>query len=248
MLKVSLLIGGVMSCLGIGWPANQKLWEVIIQAVVTTVLTGVATVFAAKYGANRAFELNVKMEYEKKRNENYVNGRMALFNLTRMFDILHALKVQIIDPHRNDELSLITIPAVPPREIIKLNYEALSYLFETDYPNLLTELAITEEWYAEAIKHVNERSRLHRQEFQSQLERLEKEKLDPGQTKEIQIKNILGNTLFLTLKNATTLMISEVDATQIRIKKNAEQLSKCLQGLFPERKPFNLVFPDEYKI
>lgn len=206
-------------------------------------VTGIATIAAAYFGAKYAFEKNAEKECENVRNQNRVNGNIALFNLTRMFEILEAFQSQFINPKRNDKYPFLSIRDTLPRETMKLNLEILYFLLETDVPNLLGETAITEEWYVEAIKHINERSRIHREEYQPLLEILQKVRSYKGPLDENQIKENVGAYIFDRLKVATELMIKDVDDAIPRIINNAEQLSKCLKMQFPEGNFINPQFP-----
>ncbi len=236
MLKPFSLMAGVISCLGIGWLAYQKLWE----AIITVVVTSIATVGAAYFGAKVAFDKNAEKERENIRNQNRINGNIALFNLMHMINLLGSFRLQFIDPWRtNDHAFLLILPALP-FEKIKLNVEALSFLLETDEPNLLGELALSEEAYRNAVGSINERSRLHRDDVQPKLEQAG---FIQGQHNANQAADLLGNRLNQTLKLATDTMIKVVDETIDRLKINTERLGKCLKTHFPEGKTIHVEFP-----
>lgn len=233
-------MAGIISCIGIGWLAYNKSWESIITATVTVLVTGIATIFAAKYGATLAFELSAKKERDEIKNINRADGNIAVFILGRMITELDAYRKDCIEPNRAYEFAFLAIRPTLTIEKLKLNIEGLYFLLETDEANLLGELALTEQWYRITIDAINERSRIHREEAQP---RLEKGGFIQGQTPTIKAPPLLGERLCFILKDATDTMIKGVDDTIDRLKLYAEQLAKCLKKNFPEGKTIRIEIP-----
>ncbi len=209
------------------------MWE----AIITVIVTGVATVGAAYYGATKAFELNASKEHEEIKNKNRADGNIAIFILGRMITDLVAFRKDFIEPNRGNQYAFLAILPTLPIEKLRLNIEELYFLIETEEANLLGELSLTEKWYLIAIDSINERSRFHREEAQP---RLEKGGFIQGQTSTIQAAPLLGDRVYQTLLLATETMIKEVDDTIDRLNIYAEQLAKCLKKNFPEGKTIRI--------
>jgi hypothetical protein len=235
------ITAGIAFILGVGagWIVTGSYWDVLF----TSYLPALATLLAAFYGAKYAFEFQRRKEAEDKKKKDLVSANIAIYTLMRMANALLVFRKQVIDPFRGRPTAFLEIPAVlhPVGEDIKINSESLYFLLETKELNLLAEILIEEERYKTAIRCINERSDLHRNEIQPLLERAGlKEK---GFLSMTQIEEILGSRLFVTLNTSTDQIIDHVDQTITSIQIVSTMFYDCIKRIYPDDQIIRYSFP-----
>ena len=174
-------------------------------------ITSLATLAAAYFGAKYAFSLQKEKE---KRNSDMADvkaANSAIFELARTYNKFMAIKKQFIDEHRNKpERHLMIKPLVgmswePP----KFNYDAISFLFRSSDPNLLGTLSLVEAEIASTLDLIKQRSAMHVDVLQPAIERLSQRFGD--QLSMQQIEDELGQRLVATFEMNTDYMIQGVD-------------------------------------
>lgn len=215
---------------GAGWMARGNHLDVFF----TSYVPALATLVAAFCGANYAFQLQMEKEIADNKRRNVVNANIAIFSLIRMRNKLLNFQEQIIKPHHNNDLkSFLEMPPTLDllKDDIKLNIESLYFLLETDDRNLLGELSCEEGRYRSALDAINDRSQLHRQEIQPSLERAGfAHGIDYS---EEQIKDMIGQRLYIILQESTTQVKNHVDSTADSLKKITDKLTASLKKQYP---------------
>jgi hypothetical protein len=214
-----------------------------LKALFTIYLPALATLMATYFGAKYAFDLQAEKEKEVIKQKNIANGNLAIFNLTRMINKLLAYQRQIIDPVRDKATSFLEMrPTVhSEKDYISLNIDPLSFLIETDDPNILGELSVEESKYQSALDAINERSMIHRNEVQPLLER--SGVVEGGDYSFEMIEAAIGNRLYTTLKRSTEQVIDHVDTTVESVWKISNKLSQVLRQKYPKEKIINIENP-----
>ncbi|MCG8672782.1 MAG: hypothetical protein MI867_25500, partial [Pseudomonadales bacterium] len=104
------------------------------------------------------------------------------------------------------------LPAMMTNEFDDLvqNYEELSFILSSDYPNLVLELSIEQEKYEQAIKSITARSEFLLKEFQPILEN---RGLNKKEFPKDEFKKLLGERVFETCFNYSKDMKMHVIST-----------------------------------
>jgi hypothetical protein len=214
---------------GAGWILSGKHWEIFY----TSYVPALATLIAAFYGAKYAFQFQNKKEDAKNRENNLLNGNLAIYNLMRMANTLFVYRKQFIEPVREKSTAFLEMP--PSLELleddIKFSMDNLFFLLQSDEINFIGELAVEKSRFQRALDAINERSRIHRLEVQPALEKAGV--VQGGDYTFQQIESILGDRLNHTIRQATDQVINSVDETIISLNAAADKLSKILKAIFP---------------
>lgn len=198
-----------------------------------TIITTVATLAAAYFGALFAFKFQSRTEERKIRSNNVAAGNRAMFLLLRQFNSLSVIQKQIIEPHRKHPLKFIVMrPSLPLNyDNLKVDVNNLSFLLETKHRNVLMELLLEENKFHAAVQALNERSKVHLHDAQPVLEKAGI--VDGGDYSLSQLKEALGNRLFIQLSRSTDEMIDHTDSSIKSLMEMGERLYKVLTELYP---------------
>ena len=209
----------------------------------TSYIPALATLVAAYYGANYAFQFQNDKEKDDLKRRNIVSVNSSIFTLTRMANKLFIFQRDIINPVRNSPVFFLDMPPTMDmeKELIKLEIDSLYFLLETDDRNLLGEIMIEEERYRSAIEAINMRSRTHIQEVQPLLESAGV--LPSGSYTLKQFEEILGIRLFTTIKQSSAQVITHVDRTLISLKEVADKLNASIKRQYPDNRVINFTLP-----
>jgi hypothetical protein len=234
LIGLSFILG-----FGLGWIAEGGRWELLF----TSYVPALATLLAAFYGARFAFEFQNKKDKEGIRKHQITEGNKAIFALTRMANTLMVFQKQIISPVREDPMRFVTMQATLEIEHeVKLDFDSLSFLLDTDDRNLLGELMVEQDRYGRSLDAINHRSRMHLLNAQPLLERAGV--TQDGMYSIEQFQEALGVRLFKSLQQATEQTISSVDDSIQSIECVSGKLTDCLKKLYPEATIIRFVKPD----
>ncbi len=213
----------------------------LIYIIYSRISNAVSRISSAKY----AFDFQRNKEAEAGRRSNVVNGNNVIFSLMRMTATLISYRKTVIDPIRDETIAFIIMkPTLQElRDDIKLNVERLYFLLETPDPNLLNEIMAVENSYRYLLDAINERSRIHDQEVQPAMERAGIT-LGVGYTVE-QIKAAIGPRLYLTLKQSTEHIISQVNQLIPGLKDIGDKLGNTLKRLYPHHTIINFLVVED---
>lgn len=236
------ITAGITFILGVGagWIAKGSHWDVLF----TSYVPALATLVAAFYGAKYAFDFQRKKEEADKKKKDLVSANIASFNLMRMANSLLVIRKQVIDPFRGKPTAFLEIPALlhTIEEDIRINAESLYFLLETKERNLLPEIIVEERRYVTAIHSINERSTLHRNEIQPLLESAGVKQ--GGEYSREQLKQALGERMFITINMATDQVITHVDETISSIQAVSNKFADCMKIMYPDEYVMRYSLPE----
>ena len=213
-------------------------WSVFTLYVSTTIL-------ATFFGASAAFFLERRTKKKEYKQVSLSSANRALFILSRQFSILNQFRNQIINPVRDDPGAWINIPAILPKTHEDLRYDigSLQFLFESEDPNLLTELLMEEDRFFEAIKTINARSKKHSNELQPKLAALGVK--EGAYCTDLELEKTLGIDLVWSMKSLTKSLVEHVDEGIDGLKAIHDKLISTFTKLFPDERIIEIKFPDK---
>ena len=204
--------------------------ELIIKhsGVITSTLT---TLMAAFFGAWFAFRFqeskNKKLELKGKK----AALNKALFIIFRQFNELMFIKNKI-DQCRNIPIRAFSMPAnISSNNNIVLNDHELSFLLETDQPDLLFKLLVEHDRFKQAIVAYDMRTKLHINEIQPALEKYNL--IDRNVSLE-EFQDKLGQRLFISAVKITDSLFQHIDETIISHEEFGKVLFDFSKKMFPK--------------
>lgn len=226
---------------GAGLIIRNKDWSNFL----TSYIPALATLVAAYYGAKFAFEFQNQKELENEKKHNLIAANKAIFTLSRMANDLFVYQRDYINPVRDDKEVFLELRPTShyDKELFKLDIESLSFLLNTDFRNLLSEVAIEVERYISAIEAINLRSNIHLHEIQPKLERAGFKSGLSITITDADLEIILGNRLLSMLKETTDQVITHVDSTIESLKLVADRLKDSMKSIYPDQKIITFSLP-----
>jgi hypothetical protein len=197
------------------------------------IINALATLAAAFLGAFFAFIFQERKEGRKIRTSNIAAGNRAMFLLSQQFNELSVIQKQIIEPARKHPVRFVVMRPSPPLNYESLRFEVntLSFLLETKHRQVLMDLLIEEGRFHAAVQALNERSKVHLSDAQPVLDKAGIE--EGGDYSISQLKEALGNRLFVQLSRATDEMIDYVDSSIKSLLQMGDKLYEVLRELYP---------------
>ncbi|WP_154650032.1 hypothetical protein [Methylophilus methylotrophus] len=242
ILKIgtSFLLG-----VGAGLMIRNKDWHNFI----TSYIPALATLVAAYYGAKFAFEFQNQKELEIEKKNNLIAINKAIFTLSRMANDLFVYQRDYINLVRDEKEAFLKLRPTSQydKELFKLDIESLSFLLNTDFRNLLSEIAIEGERYIAAIEAINLRSNIHLNEIQPKLENAGFKNGLSITISDADLELILGNRLLSMLKETTEQVITHVDSTIESLKLVADRLKDSMKTIYPDQKIITFNLPKSSK-
>ena len=230
---------------GAGLIIQNKDWSNFL----TSYIPALATLVAAYYGARFAFDFQNKKESDDERKHNLIAANKAIFTLSRMANDLFVYQRDYINPVRDQKEIFLSLRPTNQfdKELFELDIEALSFLLNTDFRTLLSEVAIEGERYRSAINAINLRSDIHLHEVQPKLESAGFKDGKTTVITEADLDRILGNRLYSILKETTDQVIFHVDSTIESLKLIAKKLKDCMKSIYPDEKIITFSLPEDTK-
>jgi hypothetical protein len=201
------------------------------QWTLGSVVQPLATLLAAFGGAGSAFLLQNRRERHKAVGDNRAAANRALFILAQFANQLTLIQRQLVDPVRESPARLIVMRPTLTLDYrhLKFDVAGLSFLLDTDDPNILGELIAVENKFHTAIDSVNHRSRLHTEQAQPAIEKSGRKTVKS----EAELREALGERLFVSLRMATEGAIRAIDDTLASCVQVGSRFSKECRALFP---------------
>lgn len=202
-----------------------------INSVVLLVLSSFLSTFL---GATYAFRLNSKKDKEKEDERRQSALQLALFILARQDNAIRTVWKQIKDWDGRKDAFFNMPPIVTPLyEDLKQNFSEISFLLETDSPNVLFKLSIEQERFSQTIIAINERAKFHFEDFQPKV-------ADTGiGGKDVtldEVKNILGERIFGVMEATTKNLFSHLSLSLKSLSSTADELFKLAKKEYPNCK------------
>ena len=238
-----IIIIGISFVLGAaaGWIAQGRFLKVFF----TSYVPALATLLAAYFGAKYAFTFHLDKEAEDTRRKNIVSGNIVIFNLVRMINNLLDFQRQIIDPVRGKSSAFLEMSPTTQlsKEDISIKLSSIYYILENEDRNLLGEISVELSRYQKAIDAINQRSIIHIHEVQPALERAGI--VQGGDYRVEQIKQALGDRLYVTMHESTNQVIEHVDKTLLSLREIGGKLTQFLKRQFPGETIISISIPDQ---
>ncbi|MBY0475107.1 MAG: hypothetical protein K2Q13_08630 [Nitrosomonas sp.] len=205
--------------------------DVSLLPFINTLIAPLATLVAAFFGAKYAFKLQAQQKQEETYRTEVEAGNKVIFQLIRLHNKFGAIREQFIEKYRDNSGRHYLIQPIAGLDIKDphINYDSLSFIFNSGELNILTELSSFEQEIASAIEVISRRSDHHYRIIQPAVEQLEKE-----HGKEItleKIDSILGKREAQIAKMSTDNMIMCVDSI-MHYDKLIIKLSNLMKGLY----------------
>lgn len=172
------------------------------------VMNGVTTLIGAFLGAMLAFLFQLCLNRRQDQKAALMSTHRILFCLLQQMNTILLVHKDYIFPHLNNPGRFISIPAIHEFDIEKnsFDFSTFSFMLESSESRaIMYDLYLAQESYIEALRALNERSRLHKEEVQP---RLASAGIGNGSmiTDEI-VKLALGPLVFPTVVTSTNQVI-----------------------------------------
>ena len=117
----------------------------IAEAIVSKgqqLLSPVATLLAAFFGAWFAFRLQSKAREKERKATNMTSANRAVFTVFQMVNSLHQYRRDIINPYRDRPGMAVAMPATLPQthERTEFDFDSLSFLLGTTHKKIVIDL------------------------------------------------------------------------------------------------------------
>lgn len=218
--------------------------EISLLPFVNTLTAPFATLLAAFFGAKYAFKLQEKQKQEEADRNNVEAGNKVIFQLIRLYNKFGAFRNQFIEPHRADPGRRYFILPVAGLEgsDTRINYDSLSFIFNSDKLNILDELSSFEQEVTSAIEVISRRSEHHYKIIQPAIENLEKTHGEKVTLE--QIDSILGKRETQIATMSADNMIMCVDSV-MAYGELITKLSDLLKALYKDHTIIGIEIPNK---
>ncbi len=120
-----------------------------MKVVLPGIITAIATLAAAYYGASFAYRREVEKRKHEENERNRVAGNRALLTLTYQNRLVKEFHKRVFEPYRDDPTKGERMPAPPPHDIsnLRVDIDSLSFLLDQHEEGVacLLNLANTQE-------------------------------------------------------------------------------------------------------
>lgn len=202
---------------------DEKIAEIIFSAA--------ATLAAAFFGAKYAFSLQNKKQENEQISKRVEAGNRAIFKIVNIYTKFCNFRDQFINEYRNHPLRYLAIkPEIGMDVPNEIDFDSLSFLFQSKDPNILGELSLFQAEVQSTVSLIKSRSDFHMRIVQPKLEAAGKEYDDLIPID--QIRNILGTQTHITLVQNTNQMIEFTDGIISASWELIEKLRSLLKEMF----------------
>jgi hypothetical protein len=135
-------------------------------------MNGGATLVGAFLGAMIAFVLQLVLQHKQDRKNNLLSAHRILFCLLQQTNTILLTQKDFFYPHLKHPLRFITIPAIHEFDISKnlFDFASFGFLLESMRGRVIMyDLYMAQENYIEAMRALNDRSAVHRDDVQPKL-------------------------------------------------------------------------------
>lgn len=211
------------------------------------VMNVVATLIGAFLGAMLAFLFQLFLNHKQERKATLMSTHRMLFFLLQQMNTILLIQKDFIFPHLNDPGRFISIPAIHELDIEKnsFDFSTFGFMLESNESRMIMyDLYLAQESYIEALRAVNDRSRLHREEVQP---RLASAGIGNGSTVTNEdIKRVLGPLVFPTIVTTTDQVIEVLKSTFAKLTKSKKEFRAYVVKHFNTKDFTDFDFPDTY--
>lgn len=198
-------------------------------SILGDVVVPLAATFA---GGMLAFKLQSAREEKLQLARNKTEAGLAFFKLSRLVNKLKSIKMDVVDPHRNDPASMLSMPALTHQTLpAEIDFDKLAFLFPKD-ADLMGEMAIAQDRFVSLMDLINDRSRFLRETVQAKLKAAKLNQEYEGSLDDLV--RIIGEGDFQELTNLSNQMIRCVDQDVDRLHALANRFGSSLGKYFPK--------------
>ncbi|TAG50029.1 MAG: hypothetical protein EAZ30_01870 [Betaproteobacteria bacterium] len=132
----------------------------------------ILTLLGTFIGATLAFGSQLYLHRRQERKAELVSAHRILFCLLQQTNALVLFQNDFVAPHRNSPAPFMEIPAAMEFDLSKNQFDFSSFNFllkSKEGRQVMYDLYLAQESYVEALRAINERSRMHREELQPKL-------------------------------------------------------------------------------
>jgi hypothetical protein len=237
--EVLLLIAFFFAGTALGVALSGGQMEIYLQ----TLLSSLATVAAAFFGAKYAFQLQERRQVRQTAAERVAAGNRLISALSRTRNKFVAFRRQFISEHRSATGRQFLIQSISGigGMSIHVNYDSLDFLFDTKEPDFLGRLSMVEQEVISTLELIEQRSHFHFHRLQPIVEALERNQGFP--ITEEKIDAALGPRDAHLLKSLTDQMVESVDHVIDAIENLASEAYREIKRLYPTHNVALILFP-----
>ncbi|MBZ0334393.1 hypothetical protein [Marinobacter sp. AL4B] len=190
------------------------------------------TLLAAFSGAWYAFHLQNKRDLQAEEIRRVEAANRAIFTLARKLGKVRNISKQFVSPFRADPLYFLAIPPIAgiSNSSTTINYDEISFLFNSDDPNLMAELSNAEEAYNAMLDGFALRSEMHFKQLQPLAEKAGFE--DYVEYSDEQIRTAIGVRLYNGMKSQTDALIESLDSLEESLLELSSRLTETAKSQF----------------
>lgn len=211
------------------------------------VMNGATTLIGAFLGAMLAFLFQLLLHRKQERKAALMSVHRMLFCLLQQMNTIMLVQKDFIFPHLNDPGRFIAIPAMHEFDFEKnaFDFSTFGFMLETNESRMIMyDLYLAQESYIEALRTLNERSRLHREEVQP---RLASAGIGNGSmvTNE-DVKRALGPLVFPSIVTTTDSVIEVLKSAFVKLEKSKQDFRAYVVKRFKTKDFTDFDFPETY--
>lgn len=192
----------------------------------------VITLSGTFFGAFLAYKLANRNEKNKEIKTNVKSCNLAIFKLTRTYNAFQGYKNQFINPFRESPARHIEI--LPSIGLglwdIEIDFESLSYLINSNEPNIISELASLQDEMNSTREMIKIRDGLHFEKVQAKMSAAQF--VDGADITKQQIIEIIGHSTYVTLQKLTDDAIEFVDSICEKTRPLIERLHEVNKVMY----------------
>ena len=190
------------------------------------------TLLAAFLGSKYAFHLQKEKESKIEEAKKVEAANRAIFAIIRNLNKVRTVTKQFVDPHRDHPFYFLAIPPVVgiTKGDASIKYDEISFIFESDDPNLMMELSTVESELNATLDVVLYRSELHFNQIQPRVEAAGF--VDYGEYSKADIIKAIGVRLYETMKHSTQQMVSSLDDLDESLAELANRMHDVAKNQF----------------
>jgi hypothetical protein len=200
-----------------------------------SLIASMATLAAAFFGAFFAYSLENRARQRREQEQYLAQSNDLLIALFQKINALTIFQWDFVEPCRDDPGKMISmLPALdfklpdPP-----LRPESVNFLVKSKHKQLLFDIHIEDQRFAEAMKTIRYRSHLHLNYVHPALHSAGL--VEGVEYTETEFKAALGELMYARLKQATEAVVYHVDRTVKSSDQLRKKLIKALKETFPKQ-------------
>ena len=212
-------------------------------------MNGAATLIGAFLGAMLAFLFQLLLHSKQEQKAALMSAHRMLFCLLQQMNTIMLIQKDFVFPHLSDPGRFISIPAIHELDFEKNAYDfsMFGFMLKTNKSRMIMyDLYLAQESYIEALRALNERSRLHREEVQP---RLASAGIGNGSTvTHDDVRQALGPFVFPSIVATTDQAIDALKSAFSKLAKSKQDFRAYVVERFKTKDFTDFDFPETYDL